>query len=56
MNQAVLSLLLFALLLLAITSPFAGLAGLMFILISLAFMRTIWTIINTGIKAPPKKS
>ncbi|HEY9810992.1 MAG TPA: hypothetical protein V6D13_16825 [Halomicronema sp.] len=56
MKQAFLAVLVFALLLLTITSPFAGLAALMLILISIAFLRTLWTIIDAGIKTPSKKS
>lgn len=46
MNKALIAILLFAGLLLFITSPFAGLASLMLVLLVAGFFWTLWTVVR----------
>ncbi len=55
MNKALLTILLFAFIVLFITAPFAGLAMLMFVVLGAAFISTFWNLVQALIGNAPKE-
>ena len=56
MNKTLVTVLLFAGLILFIISPFAGLASLMLVLLVSAFLWTFWTVVQTLVRGSDTKS
>ena len=56
MNKTLVTVLLFAGLILFIISPFAGLASLMLVLLASAFLWTFWTVVQTLVRGRDPKS
>lgn len=56
MKRAIWTLVIFALILLAVTSPMAGLAGMMLFLLGAALLWTVWTLIEVLVTGKSKES
>lgn len=55
MRNPILMILLLSLLLISVLAPFSGLALLMFVLLSAAFLGIVWTLVRTLIFGDPTK-